>query len=55
MPFNSNSWRYLLRISGEKQVTAIFSKLLSEEPHVHGHVAAVLTYLRDRPAATRPA
>src|ERR671939_542325 len=32
----------------EKHVNAIFSKLgLSEEPHVHRRVTAVLTYLRD--------
>jgi DNA-binding NarL/FixJ family response regulator len=37
----------------EKHVNAIFSKLgLSEEPHVHRRVAAVLTYLRDSPPAT---
>ena len=36
----------------EKHVNAIFSKLgLFEEPHVHRRVAAVLTYLRDTPAA----
>src|SRR6266542_73882 len=39
----------------EKHVNAIFSKLgLSEEPHVHRRVAAVLTYLRDSPRTTMP-
>jgi len=39
----------------EKHVNAIFSKLgLSEEPHVHRRVAAVLTYLRDSPPTTTP-
>jgi DNA-binding NarL/FixJ family response regulator len=40
----------------EKHVNAIFSKLgLSEEPHVHRRVAAVLTYLRDMPSTPTPA
>ena len=40
----------------EKHVNAIFSKLgLSEEPHVHRRVAAVLTYLRDLPPTPTPA
>src|SRR5207253_841120 len=39
----------------EKHVNAIFSKLgLSEEPHIHRRVAAVLTYLRDLPHTQTP-
>src|SRR5919202_2844776 len=40
----------------EKHVNAIFSKLgVSEEPHVHRRVAAVLTYLRNTPPTPTPA